>query len=59
MSDNIPKKLIEMKEQWYTSTGSEKKRTQAFQKKYKTNSDTTKKLINFFNPKSSYSNYRK
>jgi hypothetical protein len=57
---NITAKIqIEMKEQWYTSTGTEKERLLKFQKKYKTKSETTKKIINFFNPKSSYSNYRK
>jgi hypothetical protein len=59
MPEFTPKTYIEMKEQWYTSRGTEKQRTKAFQKKYKTNSKATKKIINFFNPKSGYSNYRK
>lgn len=59
MPEFTSKTYIEMKEQWYTSKGSDKKRTEDFQKKYKTGRKTTEKLKKFFNPRSGYSNYRK
>jgi hypothetical protein len=59
MPEITPKTFIEMKEQWYTSTGTDEKRQKSFSKKYKTDSDTTKRIINFFNPKSRFSNYHR
>ena len=56
-STYIPGQAFDMKEYWYTTSGTRAEKTKKFKKKFKTGDTYTQKMINLISPKSKYSIY--